>query len=58
MKKEQEITLEKFEMVWGQSDCKDGLSLFATSHASVADGVKADSSDLVMSDLQQTNNVE
>ena len=53
MEKEQEITLEKFKTIWGQSDCESGLNLFKQSHASVADNVKANSSDLVITDLNE-----
>lgn len=48
IKKEKEITLLEFEILWGQPDCEDGLSLFKQSHASASDGVKADSSDLII----------
>ena len=51
MKKEQEITLSEFKTIWGQTSCENGLSLFKQSHASVVDGVKANSSDLVITDL-------
>ena len=47
---EKEITLEEFKTLWGQSNSEDGLSLFKQSH--VANGVKADSSDLVITDLE------
>ena len=53
MKKEQEITLAELEKLWGNNDCENGLSLFKQSHASVVDGVKADSSDLVITDLNE-----
>ena len=53
MEKEKEITLAEFEKIWGNNDCENGLSLFKQSHASVADGVKADSSDLVINDLNE-----
>ena len=53
MEKEQEITLKEFKTIWGQSSYKSGLDLFATSHASVAESVKADSSDLVITDLNE-----
>lgn len=53
MKKEQEITLSEFEQAWGQPSYKSGLDLFATSHASVTNSVKADLGDLVITDLDQ-----
>ena len=53
MEKEQEITLSEFKTIWGQPDCEDGFSLFKQSHASVANGVKADSNDLVITDLNE-----
>lgn len=48
-----EITLAEFEMLWGQPSYKSGLNLFAKSHASNANSVKADSGDLVITDLNE-----
>ena len=59
MEKKQEITLAELEKIWGNNDCENGLGLFKKSHASVADNVKADLSDLIITDidkiLQTTN---
>ena len=50
---EKNEVLTQLEQAWGKPSYKSGLDLFATSHASVADGVKVDSSDLVITDLDE-----
>lgn len=54
MKREQEMTLSEFEQAWEKSSYESGLGLFEISHASAANSIKADSSDLIIwSDLDE-----